>query len=264
MTSISTTGSVDRSPSPGPSESAAPHRTRSGGCRACRTPRRPCHAEPNRIARRGCEGSWRAGYAASRRPRKSTYFSPRSYPRNRRFGGGFSPQPRDCEGPRRPAGNFYTVQSVLRWNRTPRSFGARRWEHPAKHEPGRLGLQSRHGSAQGPASGRRRRRACRCRAPAQRAVVRLERRDQAPTMPPTRSSARAASPPSRSPQADHQGYYLGYANSVLWPVFHNRLDLAAIRGRLLRALSSASTGGSPRCCSRCCAPTTSSGCTTTT
>ena len=27
-------------------------------------------------------------------------------------------------------------------------------------------------------------------------------------------------------QADHDGYYLGYANSVLWPVFHNRLDLA--------------------------------------
>ncbi len=27
-------------------------------------------------------------------------------------------------------------------------------------------------------------------------------------------------------QADHAGYYLGYANSVLWPVFHNRLDLA--------------------------------------
>jgi trehalose 6-phosphate synthase len=27
-------------------------------------------------------------------------------------------------------------------------------------------------------------------------------------------------------QADHRGYYLGYANSVLWPVFHNRLDLA--------------------------------------
>ncbi len=25
---------------------------------------------------------------------------------------------------------------------------------------------------------------------------------------------------------DHQGYYLGYANSVLWPVLHNRLDLA--------------------------------------
>src|SRR5215813_9493650 len=26
--------------------------------------------------------------------------------------------------------------------------------------------------------------------------------------------------------ADHQGYYLGYSNSVLWPVFHNRLDPA--------------------------------------
>jgi len=25
---------------------------------------------------------------------------------------------------------------------------------------------------------------------------------------------------------EYQGYYLGYANSVLWPVFHNRLDLA--------------------------------------
>jgi trehalose 6-phosphate synthase len=29
-------------------------------------------------------------------------------------------------------------------------------------------------------------------------------------------------------QADHDAYYLGYANSVLWPVFHNRLDLAAM------------------------------------
>ena len=25
---------------------------------------------------------------------------------------------------------------------------------------------------------------------------------------------------------EHEQYYLGYANSVLWPVFHNRLDLA--------------------------------------
>ena len=25
---------------------------------------------------------------------------------------------------------------------------------------------------------------------------------------------------------EHERYYLGYANSVLWPVFHNRLDLA--------------------------------------
>jgi trehalose 6-phosphate synthase len=27
-------------------------------------------------------------------------------------------------------------------------------------------------------------------------------------------------------ESDHRGYYLGYANSVLWPVLHNRLDLA--------------------------------------
>lgn len=27
-------------------------------------------------------------------------------------------------------------------------------------------------------------------------------------------------------QADYDSYYLGYANGVLWPVFHNRLDLA--------------------------------------
>ncbi|HSQ73472.1 MAG TPA: alpha,alpha-trehalose-phosphate synthase (UDP-forming) [Rubrivivax sp.] len=34
-------------------------------------------------------------------------------------------------------------------------------------------------------------------------------------------------------QADHAAYYLGYANSVLWPVFHNRLDLADLdRGDL--------------------------------
>ena len=25
---------------------------------------------------------------------------------------------------------------------------------------------------------------------------------------------------------EHERYYLGYANSVLWPVFHNRLDVA--------------------------------------
>ncbi|MEA3120989.1 MAG: trehalose 6-phosphate synthase, partial [Paraburkholderia sp.] len=27
-------------------------------------------------------------------------------------------------------------------------------------------------------------------------------------------------------QQDYETYYLGYANNVLWPVFHNRLDLA--------------------------------------
>lgn len=28
---------------------------------------------------------------------------------------------------------------------------------------------------------------------------------------------------------DHEGYYLGYSNSVLWPVFHGRVDLADFR-----------------------------------
>ena len=27
-------------------------------------------------------------------------------------------------------------------------------------------------------------------------------------------------------QDDHDSYYLGYSNGVLWPVFHYRLDLA--------------------------------------
>jgi trehalose 6-phosphate synthase len=31
---------------------------------------------------------------------------------------------------------------------------------------------------------------------------------------------------------DYAGYYLGYANSVLWPVFHNRLDLARFEASL--------------------------------
>jgi len=30
---------------------------------------------------------------------------------------------------------------------------------------------------------------------------------------------------------EYAGYYLGYANSVLWPVFHNRLDLAQLEAR---------------------------------
>ena len=30
---------------------------------------------------------------------------------------------------------------------------------------------------------------------------------------------------------DHETYYLGYANAVLWPVFHYRLDLANFETR---------------------------------
>ena len=31
-------------------------------------------------------------------------------------------------------------------------------------------------------------------------------------------------------QAEHEGYYLGYANSVLWPLCHRRADLMALHG----------------------------------
>jgi len=30
---------------------------------------------------------------------------------------------------------------------------------------------------------------------------------------------------------EHEGFYLGYANSVLWPLFHRRLDLISVDGR---------------------------------
>lgn len=48
--------------------------------------------------------------------------------------------------------------------------------------------------------------------------------DEPPSVTPMTGSVAIATVPL-TPQ-EHQGYYLGYANSVLWPVFHNRLDLA--------------------------------------
>lgn len=48
--------------------------------------------------------------------------------------------------------------------------------------------------------------------------------DEPPSLTPMTGSVAIATVPL-TPQ-EHQGYYLGYANSVLWPVFHNRLDLA--------------------------------------
>ena len=38
--------------------------------------------------------------------------------------------------------------------------------------------------------------------------------------------ATSTSPSPTSPQAEYDGYYLGYANRALWPVFHYRIDLA--------------------------------------
>ena len=34
---------------------------------------------------------------------------------------------------------------------------------------------------------------------------------------------------------EHQRYYLGYSNSVLWPVFHDRLDLARFDAGFINA-----------------------------
>ena len=38
--------------------------------------------------------------------------------------------------------------------------------------------------------------------------------------------------------SEHREYYLGYANSVLWPVFHNRVDLAHFEAGYFSAYSS--------------------------
>ncbi len=37
-------------------------------------------------------------------------------------------------------------------------------------------------------------------------------------------------------QQEYDEYYLGYSNSVIWPVFHNRLDLAKFDAGSLPAL----------------------------
>jgi trehalose 6-phosphate synthase len=49
------------------------------------------------------------------------------------------------------------------------------------------------------------------------------------TEPQIRSSGGVALATVDLTQADYDAYYLGYANSVLWPVFHYRLDLAEFR-----------------------------------
>ena len=107
----------------------------------------------------------------------------------------------------------------------------------SRDEPGRTGLQSRAGSAQGSASRRRRRCARRYRARSASSLVRLERRDQA-----CRGSADAVEREGRIATvaltpSEHERYYLGYANSVLWPVFHNRLDLAQFEAGYFEQLS---------------------------
>ena len=65
-------------------------------------------------------------------------------------------------------------------------------------------------------------------------------------------------------EAEYQGYYLGYSNRALWPVFHYRVDLAHFDEARLRRLRGASTAASPASSRRSPARTTPSGSTTTT
>ena len=64
-------------------------------------------------------------------------------------------------------------------------------------------------------------------------------------------------------QAEYDGYYLGYANRALWPVFHYRVDLAHFDEAEFAAYER-STAASPGCSPSSPATTTPSGCTTTT
>ena len=50
--------------------------------------------------------------------------------------------------------------------------------------------------------------------------------DLAAEQPPATTSAGHTTVTVPLTAEEHNDYYLGYANSVLWPVFHNRLDLA--------------------------------------
>lgn len=62
---------------------------------------------------------------------------------------------------------------------------------------------------------------------------------------------------------DHAGYYLGYSNDVLWPVFHDRLDLARFDAGLITAYRRVNQLFARKLMSLL-KPETSSGSTTTT
>ena len=65
-------------------------------------------------------------------------------------------------------------------------------------------------------------------------------------------------------RADYQEYYNGFANRVLWPILHYRLDLAEFSSRDLGGYMRVNESFRRRNCIECCSPTTSSGCTTIT
>ena len=88
----------------------------------------------------------------------------------------------------------------------------------------RVALPDTRQHARGRAGGRRQGRAARSR----RRLVRLERRHQRRRRGARRAASSAAgstTPSSTSPKADYQEYYNGFANRVLWPILHYRVDL---------------------------------------
>ena len=65
-------------------------------------------------------------------------------------------------------------------------------------------------------------------------------------------------------QAEYDGYYLGYANRTLWPVFHYRVDLARFDDGEFAAYEAVNRRFARACWPSSPGPTTRSGCTTTT
>ena len=63
-------------------------------------------------------------------------------------------------------------------------------------------------------------------------------------------------------RADYQEYYNGFANRMLWPILHYRLDLAEFSRRDLSGYLRVNEHVRRPSCTSLCSPTTSSGCTT--
>ncbi len=63
-------------------------------------------------------------------------------------------------------------------------------------------------------------------------------------------------------KADHQEFYNGFANGVLWPILHYRLDLVEFTRRDFGGYSRVNDYLRASISKRSSSPTTSSGCTT--
>jgi trehalose 6-phosphate synthase len=99
-------------------------------------------------------------------------------------------------------------------------------------------------------------------------VVRLERQDRRPARPAKASVHKQQAGPVKLAtmdlsREDHDAYYLGYSNGVLWPVFHYRLDLADFDAGFIAGYRRVNQLFARKLLPLL-QPTTSSGCTTTT